>query len=559
MMKPVSALARWPRAIALCVLAISLTASAQARLDMSAEAIGYNTAMPYCYIRITATNRTGHTIALRAFSLTDHSGREIEFRNQALKAGETRTWDVAAPPPPASYYRVRCIDSDGTDNSVNVENMNQEKFFLNIDQMRNWAEEKDQVDFTTALGISSSTYGSTSYSAVNQIEAHQLPDNWLCLTPFRAVFISDYAFRRASPSARAALLKYVDAGGSLTVYNAAEFEQRASLMGSITHQQPNPVKTKQIRGEWRRAGASWTNQYGGGDMGSFPYLVKETGGRAGALIFATLFVVLAGPVNYFYFRRRNRIRMLLVSLPAISICFCMLMTVYFIVTQGFQKRGGTFSVTFLDESTDSAITLSRHCLYSGLYPLGGFKFERDAGFYPLRKLENRRDSFSFDFTEGQQLKSGIFKPSFNFHYFTARPEQTRERLIYDRDEGTVTNGFEAPIRAVCVLDGAMRLQAGALQPGESAKLEPFDQREFLNDILSVREQQQMSNLTAMGGPGLDQAARDEKTRYVICFETEEPSDEAGTSIKNGTHTRVLHGVMEGEAVRESKNLTEATQ
>ena len=58
-------------------------------------------------------------------------------------------------------------------------------------------------------------------------------------------------------------------------------------------------------------------------------------GNIGSLLLTVLFVVVAGPVNYFYLRKRKRQMLLFVTVPAVAILFCLLIGLHFLLTQGF--------------------------------------------------------------------------------------------------------------------------------------------------------------------------------------------------------------------------------
>lgn len=455
-----------------------LTGAAQAKLECSRNIVGYREDAPCYYERVEVRNPTGRASAYSLEFVSYRSGARIHLDPPLLEPGAERVHHLAVATD-ASYVTCNLHERGRSSPGLGMSGYVTPKTFLNICAMERWASEKDLSDYSVFLNMDEARrYSGTGSSGagaggiVSQIEPRAMPDNWLCYQPFRAVFIADKAFKRMGAVERDALMKWVEMGGSVTVYDAPEETSRQRMLGKIHFEKSNPITVKRKRPEWGRRPAI-ERFYGAGGESSFPYIVRQAGGRVGGLVLATLFVALAGPVNFFYWRRRRRVRMLLLSVPAISIAFCLCITAYFVATQGFARRGGTFSVTLLDEATDSALTFSRHCLYSGLYPLGGFQFDREALFYPLKKPDDR-EGFKFDLTGGQTLQSGLFSPSFNFHYFTAMPSSTRERLIVDFDEATVINGFEKPVELLVLRGGGKTWKAPRLEPGEKGRLEAID-------------------------------------------------------------------------------------
>ena len=518
--------------------------------------IGHEPNAPYSYGRIRIDNPMGRRVGFRMQINMYPGGKRIVIRDQAIEPGGHRFYNI--PLPMVGYgFEVNVTDTDGRVMRQGAGGVDI-KTVLDICAVEEWATEKEMQDFTAEFNSSGSDMarrgsGSGSPNIVSQLEPVELPGNWMCYAPFKAVFVNDSAFRHMTPTARAALLQWVDAGGWLTIYGSAEESIRPSMLGTIHKKAQSPIRTKSIQNEWRRAGAPWMSYYGqtSSVMHDFPYLIQERGGQAGGFILATVFCIFAGPLNLIYWRRRRRIRMLMITVPLISIGFCLVIAGYFLASQGFTKRGGTMSVTILDEATDSAITFSRHVLYSGLYPMGGFKFDADTAFYPLKRPEER-DSFGMDWTSGKRLQSGLFVPSFNFHYFTTTPYKTRERLIFDLEEKSVINGFEVPIRGLAILDGnnTHMYAADKIAPGAKAELRLIagnapGPRTLLGDVqkrvMSSEEALYLSpHLERLFNPMFLAAG----PRYIVALDGATDYEQPGVRIGTTNHCHVLVGVAQ---------------
>jgi hypothetical protein len=469
---------------------VALAPVAQGAIDANADAIGKHDDCPYAYVRVTVRNTGGTRMAYSIESNNDYSGRgRIAVEAPPLMPGDTRVHNLPVPFL-RSYPNFSIIDSAGNRQGVSLTSgysySGAGKRFLNIAEVGNQASPKELEDFTkefqkfTGVGATT-TYAGTSSTpdyVISQIEPRELPDNWMCYAPFNAVFVRQNVYERMlTQQEHSALERWVEAGGFLSVY-AADAESTASVgLGTLEHRVSNPVTMASTKfpDEWRKSKQFWQQFYGNsGGESYFPYSQQKPGGRTGAFFIATLFLILAGPINYFHFKRRGRIRMLMVSMPAISLGFCLLISGYFVGTQGFARRGGTVSLATLDESTDHGFAFARSCLYSGLYPLGGFRFPPETVFLPLKNAEN----YDMDISNATILKSGIFLPTTNFHYFTATPFQTRERLIYDPKDQSVINGFEKPVESVVVENDGKFLVGGRVPAGGKITLSQADASEI---------------------------------------------------------------------------------
>jgi hypothetical protein len=473
--------------------------------------------------------------------------RQIDFQDQVLKAGQTRIYHLPILCSEYSNYMVETIDSLGRRSNAHM--AGDAFHFLNVCSMRDWASEVELQDFAKhyeTLGGVSGRYGRGSTKYVSQIELTHLPDNWNCYSPFNAVFFQEQLYQRISPVQSKALMDWVRAGGRLVVYNAETEKSENWTLGRVDYVKGNPVKSRNLRTEWRVGVSRW-QRFSPGNHGAaieeFPFAILRKTGRVGGLLLATFFFILAGPVNHFYFSRRKKIRLLLISLPLASIGCCLLITGYFLASQGFAKRGGSIGVIVLDEEKDSAITFSRHSLFSGLYPLGGFVFDRDVAFLHMPS-ESRDEDFRMDMTEKQRLRSGLFTPSVNFHYFTAKPWTTRAKLVWDLEEMTLINGFDAPATRILLrVDGkyyaAPRTAKGGKAALEEIKLAPGANTTLQELALNKDTDAERYLLRHMGD--FLSAFPTDVPAYIVVFHTPPVDLNAGLEIKGDNAYCVLVG------------------
>lgn len=471
-----------------CFAGMLLPMSGLAAFEYSGEIVGAADDCAYSWHRITLRNRTGQRVS---YSLRYDSNGRVNLDGKPIEPDGERVLNIAVPLVPDASPILRA--SDGSGGLVPMKQLGsyQGAKFLHICEIEQFASQKELEDFTKNYETRGGRYrggyygsGSSagSNSIVSQIEPSNLPDNWLCYSPFQAVFARSSALERLGPAERAALNRWVDAGGYLVVYQSEKPETKRQVLGIVSHIAPSPLRmsAEQLpedwlrrRLQWQQSQSNWSgySRYSSGgnvpDDQDFPYRQDKPQGRLGAFLLASVFLAIAGPANYFYCRRKGRIRMLMVSLPAVSTVFCLLIIGFFIASQGFTRLGGSFSVTLLDEDRDTALTFSRHSAYSGLYPLGGFRFDSETLFVPAHP----EGDFVIDATNFTHLKSGLFHPTTNFQYMTLHHHQTREKLVYDKAAQSVLNGFEKPIESLMVCDGNAFLAAHNIAPGTKAKLE----------------------------------------------------------------------------------------
>lgn len=464
------------------LLVLGLCGTATAALDATADMIGRHDNCPYVYVRVTVRNTGGGKVGYELEIDSEYTGRgRLTLTAPPLDPGDTRVHNLAVPF--VRWPTLKITDSQGDRKPIGMSAgysySGIGKRFLNISETEAQVSPKDLEDFThnfQAFTSASPGSGSTSDLVISQIESRDLPENWLCYSPFHAVFIRDSAYRHLTQPEHDALHRWVESGGYLSIYGSDQATTTALGLGILERRDSNPVtiSAKQFPPEWQKGGQSWQQFYNSTPESFFPYLSQKGAGRAGAFFIATLFLILAGPVNYFYYKRRGRIRMLMVSMPAISLGFCTLISAYFVGTQGFARHGGTVSMTMFDETTDHGFCVARSCLYSGLYPLGGFKFPAGTAFLPLVQA----DSYEVDLSNATVVKSGIFLPSTNFHYATCTPFQSRERLIYDANSQTAINGFEKPIDSVVLESGGKYFAGGKAPAGGKLTLLPVSDSEL---------------------------------------------------------------------------------
>lgn len=546
------------RAVLGCGLALLLASVGRCELEVFATTVGINEQTPYTYARVEVRNKYGRDMTYRLVIRDYFSSQQTTYSNQSLGAGQTRVHHVPLLRSQWRNWHVETIDDLGKRSFSSLDGV-QSLHFLHVSSLKVRLTSVELEEFGNHYRTGSGPAYSTSYSHapsysgsmdsyVSQVESAALPDNWLCYSPFKAVVIEEQSWQGATPAARKALTQWVQAGGRLMIYGGSEPPRtQRNMFGQIEYVAANPLQGDPGSRNWNTQTPAWLNtarasQY---DLLDVPYAIRKWTGSIGGLTLATLFFVVAGPLNYMYFARRNRIRALLISLPVASIACCLLITGYFLVSQGFAKRGGSVAVIVLDEETDSAITFSRHVFFSGLYPLGGFVFPHSSAFCPLGQLDEQTP-FTVELSQQQRLRSGFFSPSTNFHYFTVAPWMTRAKLVWNLEEMTVLNGFDADAAHIVVRVGDKTYEARQVARGSKGQLtecpnaprSPTGLAERALDRGTAAESYLLRRMDAFLAPFPEEP---DVVRYTIAFDQPPVDLNAGLTIGGGNACCLLVG------------------
>lgn len=179
-----------------------------------------------------------------------------------------------------------------------------------------------------------------------------------------------------------------------------------------------------------------------------------------------LFVILIGPVNYLWLKRRGREPWILVTTPALSFAFCVVVVLFITLNEGWHSRGRAFGVTLLDqEAGHLAATRAWSDVYAPIAPAVGLRFERnDAVFF------KNAGRLVIDEDAGQHFLGSVIQPRIPLYSLIERVEFRREQLKIaaagDR-QLAVTNGLGRHLAelAVAAPDGFVCRLAG-LAAGE---------------------------------------------------------------------------------------------
>jgi hypothetical protein len=175
------------------------------------------------------------------------------------------------------------------------------------------------------------------------------------------------------------------------------------------------------------------------------------------LVLITIFTIVIGPLNYYWLRKTRRVGALVFTVPLIASIACMLLFVYSLVADGFSIRSRIDSVTFLDQQTNSAASISRLCLYAPFAPSAGLKFSPNVAAYPIWPFQQNFEGGKVDWTGNEQhLTSGWFRSQTWTQFLLVEQRDERGRLEFtppadaQASEVTVSNGFSWDLKYLAV-------------------------------------------------------------------------------------------------------------
>jgi hypothetical protein len=174
-----------------------------------------------------------------------------------------------------------------------------------------------------------------------------------------------------------------------------------------------------------------------------------------------------GPVNYLVLKRRQRLYLLIGTVPVLAVCSTVILVGYALASDGFITRTRVRSVTLLDQEGGEAVSWSRISYYTGLPPSGGLRFSSDTAVYPIPPEGSNREHRSVQWGEDQHLASGWLRSRTPTQLFTVGYRQTEESLGIETDAGGavyVRNRLGAPIRCLLLADAQGVIHAaGAIE------------------------------------------------------------------------------------------------
>lgn len=213
-------------------------------------------------------------------------------------------------------------------------------------------------------------------------------------------------------------------------------------------------------------------------------------------VFITLFVLGIGPLNYWLLRRRQRLHLMVLTVPLSAAVVTAMIFGYALVADGLGIRVRARSITRLDARRGEATTWTRLSYYAGISPSKGLEFSPNTAVYPILD-KTELDPFvqvhkKMAWDNNQLLQEGWLNARTPTQYLTVRSGPSSCRLIVTKPADakgdlTVENRLGTPIEqmALCGLDGKFYYVENV---GEGAKAQAKlvsdrDLKRWLKDVV----------------------------------------------------------------------------
>ncbi|MEZ5964138.1 MAG: hypothetical protein R3F56_09860 [Planctomycetota bacterium] len=327
------------------------------------------------------------------------------------------------------------------------------------------------------------------------VRSDDLPDTWTCLAGFDAVLVDG----RSVPSlaGQQALLDLVATGGVVLVAawqglspgplraacagEAAGFGRGRLLPATADPEGVLDTEAGAVLATVCVAAAA--RQTSGPVADAMDERLRIPGlGRAPVVAFfalLALFVVLAGPVNWFLCRRARRPLLFAVTLPLLGFGFTGAILAWGILAEGLGVRGTVRSVTWLDQRQHVGASQAGMSLFAGLTPdalvpaPGTLTYTSAIADDWSARTPHR---FLLDVADGGKLDGSLLPARYETHVVTASCRRVRERLRFRRlGDGSLEvlcgPGLVPAAPGVVVCDHTGKLWSGS-PSGERTVLQP---------------------------------------------------------------------------------------
>ncbi|MCA9259516.1 MAG: hypothetical protein KDA61_09975 [Planctomycetales bacterium] len=181
---------------------------------------------------------------------------------------------------------------------------------------------------------------------------------------------------------------------------------------------------------------------------------------------STVFVLAIGPLNYWWFYRRRKLPMLLVTVPTGAAAVTALLFVYGVFGDGFDLQTRVRSVTILDQPAGEAAGWARMSYYAPVSLDEGLALPSDVAVYPLEfgtrrnrrgnQLSSKRELF---WDDRQRLSRGWLRPRTPTQMLQiwARPVAARLEIRPLDDKLQVTNRLGVNLLQTAIEDDQKRI------------------------------------------------------------------------------------------------------
>ena len=204
-----------------------------------------------------------------------------------------------------------------------------------------------------------------------------------------------------------------------------------------------------------------------GNMTYWTWLIESVGKPPvkSFILLNTLFVIVIGPLAYFFFRSRERLYLLYFFAPVFALMVTLSLFGYAIFADGTATRLRTRQLSWFDQQNDLATTHSRQTYYAVFGSGNGLDMPDDVAIFPVlhSPAVQRYTYHQGDFSPSAVLSvspklqnlSGSFLPARNqVQYATIHPDSISGKISIDweAETPTISNQLEIALHQIAIRD-----------------------------------------------------------------------------------------------------------
>ena len=319
-----------------------------------------------------------------------------------------------------------------------------------------------------------STHRASSGGLAERVALDLLPQRWQGYPSHMVLLFSPSDDRRLDDERRGAIATWVGVGGALAVVEAGQVPAwRAVGVEPIVLDARND--DRELRARVEADGSAHRDP---------PVLTPVPGTErvpaTGFVLVALLFAVVAGPLNFWWVRKRGSRHLLLVTTPIISLATCACLLIVNLLIEGVALHRSVLQLTLLDQRRAQAVAWTRATYYGGFAVSSmavdaegcARDFAADEHQLWSRRHSGAIDPLAIDWRDGKRL-AGWIPARTNRQLLFTMPRPERRRLTVERvgSGWLATNGLEVGIETLTWRDSELQTwRAGQIAYGASATL-----------------------------------------------------------------------------------------
>lgn len=408
------------------------------------------------------------------------SGRQLIVDTEiTLKAGEKKIFDM-----PVYLFNNSC--------SVIVQFGNEvESTYINIESGKSYANGVLEIKNPGKgqLFFHLNSINLDTQCVLESIELNELPTNLYCLFPFQIIVIPTEIEATLSAEQIQLIKSYIGFGGKVMLIDSqGEMPARWKNLGSEKWGSVFAVKKADSIdfSPYLSKKNIFDPKSGFYKTVSYPFLTPSSS-KGIYLIIVIIFIIIIGPFNFYFLKKRNKAYLIFFTAPIISLIFSGLLIGVFFIKEGFYKHYEGLSLTMINPNTNQALVNIRNSVYSSNI-LGKASRPRNGMYFPQDNTD-MMNNFKVDLGDYAYLSGGFSKARTANSYGEIRLIECNSKISVRKEGNNIfaKNGFGSK-QKIMVLDRVNRKyyqSKNFLEPDKEEMLIPIDEMgfEFLNSFV----------------------------------------------------------------------------